>query len=376
MDAEHRGLLGRSAAVGATLLATMAGYAFAKYDFPGKQAALQRHPRRGDDPAHRARAARPTCCSRRRVSPTPRGRSSSRRSSARSACTSCGSTRRTPSPTRSSRPPASTARASSASSGRSDCACSGPGLVTVFLFSLVATWNNYFLPLIMLNTSDLYPLTVGLAQLQAAASAGRRHAGAVLHGDHRLVRLDPPADHRVPVPAALLAVGLGHRQREGLTHMADATTTGAGTFEIGEEDFLLDGQPHRILSGAIHYFRVHPEQWADRIRKARLMGLNAIETYVAWNAHEPREGEWDATGANDLGRVPRRRRRRGHARDRATRTVHLRGVGQRRTARLAVPATPSSACAAPNPTTSPRSRASSRMSTRSSRRARSTAAAP
>ncbi|MGC5172626.1 carbohydrate ABC transporter permease [Micromonospora sp. DT81.3] len=48
----------------------------------------------------------------------------------------------------------------------------GPGLVTVFLFSLVATWNNYFLPLIMLNTSELYPITVGLAQLQAAASAG------------------------------------------------------------------------------------------------------------------------------------------------------------------------------------------------------------
>ncbi|TYL52941.1 carbohydrate ABC transporter permease [Agromyces mariniharenae] len=48
----------------------------------------------------------------------------------------------------------------------------GPGLVTVFLFSLVGTWNNYFLPLIMLNSSELYPLTVGLAQIQAAASAG------------------------------------------------------------------------------------------------------------------------------------------------------------------------------------------------------------
>jgi len=74
------------------------------------------------------------------------------------------------------------------------------------------------------------------------------------------------------------------------------------TFSIGETDFLRDGRPHRILSGAIHYFRVHPDQWADRIRKARLMGLNTIETYVAWNAHEPRRGEWDATGANDLGR--------------------------------------------------------------------------
>ncbi len=37
-----------------------------------------------------------------------------------------------------------------------------PALVTVFLFSLVATWNNYFLPLVMLSNSRLYPLTVGL----------------------------------------------------------------------------------------------------------------------------------------------------------------------------------------------------------------------
>jgi beta-galactosidase len=77
--------------------------------------------------------------------------------------------------------------------------------------------------------------------------------------------------------------------------------TSHSSFAIGDEDFLLDGEPFRILSGAIHYFRVHPDQWADRIRKARLMGLNTIETYVAWNAHEPRRGEWDATGINDLG---------------------------------------------------------------------------
>jgi beta-galactosidase len=74
-----------------------------------------------------------------------------------------------------------------------------------------------------------------------------------------------------------------------------------GSFAIGESDFLLDGGPFRVLSGALHYFRVHPDQWADRIRKARLMGLNTIETYVAWNAHEPVRGAWDATGWNDLG---------------------------------------------------------------------------
>ncbi|HEY0188416.1 MAG TPA: beta-galactosidase family protein [Cellulomonas sp.] len=74
------------------------------------------------------------------------------------------------------------------------------------------------------------------------------------------------------------------------------------TFEIGDRDFLLDGRPYQVISGALHYFRVHPGQWADRIRKARLMGLNTIETYVAWNFHSPEPGRFDTDGPRDLGR--------------------------------------------------------------------------
>ncbi|ARC57939.1 L-arabinose transport system permease protein AraQ [Frondihabitans sp. 762G35] len=44
-----------------------------------------------------------------------------------------------------------------------------PGIVTVLLFSVVATWNNYFLPLIMLSDPRWYPLTVGLNQWSAQA---------------------------------------------------------------------------------------------------------------------------------------------------------------------------------------------------------------
>lgn len=47
-----------------------------------------------------------------------------------------------------------------------------PGFVTVLLFTLVATWNNYFLPLIMLNNPNLFPVTIGLAQWNASANAG------------------------------------------------------------------------------------------------------------------------------------------------------------------------------------------------------------
>lgn len=37
-----------------------------------------------------------------------------------------------------------------------------PALATVFLFTLVSTWNNYFLPLVMLSDAELFPVTVGL----------------------------------------------------------------------------------------------------------------------------------------------------------------------------------------------------------------------
>jgi multiple sugar transport system permease protein len=47
-----------------------------------------------------------------------------------------------------------------------------PGFVTVLLFSFVGTWNNYFLPLLVLSKPDFYPLTVGLASWNQAASQG------------------------------------------------------------------------------------------------------------------------------------------------------------------------------------------------------------
>lgn len=47
-----------------------------------------------------------------------------------------------------------------------------PGFVTVLLFTLVATWNNYFLPLVMLSNPKFYPVTVGLASWNSQANAG------------------------------------------------------------------------------------------------------------------------------------------------------------------------------------------------------------
>jgi multiple sugar transport system permease protein len=46
-----------------------------------------------------------------------------------------------------------------------------PAIVTVLLLSIVASWNNYFLPLAMLSDNRLFPVTVGLGLWQGIASA-------------------------------------------------------------------------------------------------------------------------------------------------------------------------------------------------------------
>ena len=73
------------------------------------------------------------------------------------------------------------------------------------------------------------------------------------------------------------------------------------TFEIRDQ-FMLDGKAFRILSGSIHYFRVHPDDWHHSLYNLKAMGFNTVETYVPWNLHEPHPGEFDFTGGLDLAR--------------------------------------------------------------------------
>lgn len=71
-------------------------------------------------------------------------------------------------------------------------------------------------------------------------------------------------------------------------------------FGIEGRSFVFDGQPAVIISGSLHYPRIPKAYWRDRMKKARAMGLNAISTYVFWNAHEKKPGEFDFTGNLDI----------------------------------------------------------------------------
>lgn len=45
-----------------------------------------------------------------------------------------------------------------------------PAVVTIFLFQFVGIWNNFFLPLVMLSNQNLYPITLGLTVWQGFES--------------------------------------------------------------------------------------------------------------------------------------------------------------------------------------------------------------
>lgn len=70
-------------------------------------------------------------------------------------------------------------------------------------------------------------------------------------------------------------------------------------FEI-TDDFYLDGQKIKIISGGIHYFRILPAYWRDRLEKLKALGCNTVETYIPWNLHEKNKGEFDFSGILDI----------------------------------------------------------------------------
>ena len=76
------------------------------------------------------------------------------------------------------------------------------------------------------------------------------------------------------------------------------------SFKIVDDHFEMDGKPFQYVSGSFHYFRQEPGKdfvkWENTIKKMANGGLNAVQTYVAWNVHEPRKGEFNFEGIADI----------------------------------------------------------------------------
>ena len=66
------------------------------------------------------------------------------------------------------------------------------------------------------------------------------------------------------------------------------------------KSLIVNGKRLFLYSGSVHYFRLPRGEWREALVKCKMSGLNCIDTYIAWNFHEPEEGKWDFAGGKDL----------------------------------------------------------------------------
>ncbi|WP_438349048.1 beta-galactosidase [Paenibacillus sp. FA6] len=71
--------------------------------------------------------------------------------------------------------------------------------------------------------------------------------------------------------------------------------------QYDSKSYRINGNQVFLNSAAIHYFRMPREEWREVLVKAKLAGMNCVDTYFAWNVHEPDEGNWTFEGDNDCG---------------------------------------------------------------------------
>ena len=101
----------------------------------------------------------------------------------------------------------------------------------------------------------------------------------------------------VLLPAIVAARG-GHHGRKGKHN--HARVAGIHNVTYDGKSLFVNGRRELLFSGSIHYTRSTPDMWPDILQKARHGGLNVIQTYVFWNAHEPEQGKFNFEGNYDL----------------------------------------------------------------------------
>ncbi|KAJ1254837.1 hypothetical protein BS78_K319500 [Paspalum vaginatum] len=69
---------------------------------------------------------------------------------------------------------------------------------------------------------------------------------------------------------------------------------------LDDRALVVDGTRRILFAGEMHYTRSTPEMWPKLIAKAKEGGLDAIQTYVFWNVHEPVQGQYNFEGRYDI----------------------------------------------------------------------------
>uniref|UniRef100_A0A8D8BTH8 Beta-galactosidase n=1 Tax=Culex pipiens TaxID=7175 RepID=A0A8D8BTH8_CULPI len=70
--------------------------------------------------------------------------------------------------------------------------------------------------------------------------------------------------------------------------------------DYDRDTFVMDGKDFRYVSGSFHYFRALPQTWRSKLRTMRAGGLNAVDLYVQWSLHNPKDNQYVWNGIANI----------------------------------------------------------------------------
>lgn len=69
------------------------------------------------------------------------------------------------------------------------------------------------------------------------------------------------------------------------------------------DTFLMNGKPFKYVAGSFHYFRALPQTWREKIKTMKAGGVNAVDIYVHWALHNPKDWVYDWDGIADIEKI-------------------------------------------------------------------------
>ncbi|MFC8084224.1 beta-galactosidase [Streptomyces sp. NPDC057340] len=90
-------------------------------------------------------------------------------------------------------------------------------------------------------------------------------------------------------------------RRDHLTHWGGTDPQGR-QLTANNYHFEIDGRPLPVVAGELQFQRYPADEWEEAVLALKSAGCTTVSSYVFWNLVEPRPGEFDFTGGNDVRR--------------------------------------------------------------------------
>jgi beta-galactosidase len=92
------------------------------------------------------------------------------------------------------------------------------------------------------------------------------------------------------IKAAVIAMAILAGAASATMYHEQSSAT--STITYSGRSLTVNGKPTWILSGDVEYWRLPRELWRDRLTRVKRAGYNSVTSYIAWNLHEPVQGQF------------------------------------------------------------------------------------